>query len=167
MDAAGRPGTRQYLAKAGLEAAIDRLPKASLRARARAVPEFSDPASESPGESMSRANIHLLGFAPPVLQHRIADRDGEFARTDYCWPEANLAGEFDGQGKYLRGAEESGLSAGDIVLREKKREDRIRRTGIGVVRWDWRDAKDLRVLRRILTEAGVPRATQTLRSKAS
>ena len=129
--------------------------------------EFADPASESPGESLSRANIHLLGFAPPVLQHRIADRDGEFARTDYYWPEAKLAGEFDGQGKYLRGAGESGSSAGDVVLREKKREDRIRRTGIGVARWDWRDAKDLPTLRRILSEAGVPRSTQTRRSKAS
>jgi hypothetical protein len=138
-----------------------------MRARAKAVLEFSDPASESPGESMSRANIHLLGFAPPVLQHRIADRDGEFARTDYYWPEVNLAGEFDGRGKYLRSAQERDLPVGEVVMREKKREDRIRRTGIRVVRWDWQDAMDLPTLRRILSEAGVPRATQTRPSKAS
>jgi len=163
MDAARRPGTQLHVPRAEIEAAIAALPKASQRARAMAVLEFSSPDSESPGESLSRANIHLLGFAPPVLQHRIADADGEFARTDYYWPEANLAGEFDGQGKYLHAAEERGVPLGEVVMREKKREDRIRRTGIGVVRWDWQDARDLQVLRRILTDAGVPRAPRTRR----
>ncbi|GAA3693205.1 hypothetical protein GCM10023081_33230 [Arthrobacter ginkgonis] len=167
MDAARLPGMFRYVLLGEIEAAIAELPNASQRTRATAVLEFSSPASESPGESLSRANIHLLGFAPPVLQHRIADAHGEFARTDYYWPEANLAGEFDGRGKYLRSAQAQGLPPGEVVMREKKREDRIRRTGIRVVRWDWQDAKDLPTLRRILSEAGVPRATERRRRTAS
>ncbi len=38
---------------------------------------------------------------------------------------------------------------------EKQREDRLRRLGLGMVRWIWAEALRKDVLRRILTRAGV------------
>lgn len=98
-----------------------------------------------------------MGFAAPQLQFAIADERGTFARADYYWPEVNLVGEFDGVGKYLRAAAEQNRSVGDIVMAEKNRENRIRQTGCGVVRWDWNEARDLRRFEAILQRAGVPR----------
>ncbi|MGG5170831.1 hypothetical protein ACQR35_01455 [Pseudarthrobacter sp. J1738] len=47
---------------------------------------FADPASGSPGESLSRAMMEIAGFARPRLQHEFYDRQGLVARTDFDWP---------------------------------------------------------------------------------
>ncbi|WP_155848624.1 hypothetical protein [Arthrobacter sp. 35W] len=117
--------------------------------------EFANPLSESAGESLSRANIHALGFPPPVLQFDITDRRGFTARADFYWPHLNLVGEFDGRGKYLRSELLNGRTPAEAVVTEKDREDRIRALGYGVVRWDWDVAKDLEALSRRLRRAGL------------
>lgn len=163
LDAAGRRARAGSATRDGLLQHIARLPRASQQKRANEAWQFSDPRSESPGESLSRANMYLLRFAPPQLQVPIGDEAGTFARADYFWPEVNLVGEFDGRAKYLRAAEQQKRPIGDIVMDEKDREDRIRRTGRGVVRWDWGDAKDLRRFEAILRRAGVPQGGRTRR----
>ena len=44
---------------------------------------LADGKSESVGESMSRALIHVLGLPAPVLQHTFYDNEGFIARTDF------------------------------------------------------------------------------------
>ncbi|WP_189348781.1 hypothetical protein [Zhihengliuella salsuginis] len=157
MDAARRPGSTLHLEDTDLRRAIDAIASARNRRRARRVFEFSTPESESPGESLGRVLIYQLGFAPPVLQYKIREDGRVFARSDYYWEAVRTVGEFDGRVKYGRAAAKAGMSEGDIVAAEKKREDRIRRTGRPVVRWVWEDLMRPERLRRILTGAGIPR----------
>lgn len=157
LDCARAKGGAASVDDAEIAGWLERLSRPGQRSRARRAMDYSDPRSESPGESMSRANMYTLGFAAPQLQFAIADERGTFARADYYWPEVNLVGEFDGVGKYLRAAAEQNRSVGDIVMAEKNRENRIRQTGCGVVRWDWNEARDLRRFEAILQRAGVPR----------
>lgn len=106
--------------------------------RARRVIDFLDPRSESPGESHSRVVLAAHGLRPSHLQFVVRDDAGSVvARTDFCWEQHRTLGEFDGKIKYgeLRGEEDPG----DVVFREKVREDRLRDLGWQVVRWTWSD----------------------------
>lgn len=124
------------------------------RQRGLFVVEFADPASGSPGESLSRLAIHRAGLPRPDLQTRFADGAGEMF-VDFCWPVHRLIGEFDGVGKYLREEWTNGRTAAEVVIDEKRREDRLRALGWRVVRWGWSDAMSVARLRRILTAAGL------------
>jgi hypothetical protein len=125
------------------------------RRLSRAI-QFGNCRSGSPGESLSRALIHELGFPAPVLQQRFDDRLGLIGYTDFWWPSFRLIGEFDGLLKYTRGAFGTSLSISDIVMAEKKREDRLRALGPSVARWLWADAMAPRSLFSLLHEAGLP-----------
>ena len=48
------------------------------------------------------------------------------------------------------------MTPSDVVVAEKKREDRFRAKGYKVVRWVWDDLRDPRRLVRLLHEAGLP-----------
>jgi hypothetical protein len=75
--------------------------------------------------------------------------------VDFWWPEFNLIGEFDGNGKYLREEFANGRSPGEIVIAEKRREDRLRALGPQVTRWDWSIARSAFRLRAHLADAGL------------
>jgi hypothetical protein len=122
--------------------------------RAREVVAFADERSESAGESLSRVAIRKLGLPAPVLQQEFRDRSGRMF-VDFWWPEANLIGEFDGHGKYLRHELTGGRSAAEIVIAEKHREERLRALGPSVIRWDWDTAKSSALLRDRLYRAGL------------
>ncbi|MDW4574108.1 hypothetical protein R8Z57_15110 [Microbacterium sp. M3] len=94
-----------------------------------------DPISESVGEAVSRAVIEWLGYDAPVLQ-RIFTYEGETDRSDFYWPRLRIVGESDGYGKY--DADDPEVMRAHFV-REKKREDRLRRHEGGFARWDWAD----------------------------
>ena len=128
--------------------------------RAERVLRFADPAAESVGESLSRVMIHEAGFVPPVLQYRV-ETDGRVEFTDFGWPEVGGAGEFDGEVKYREDRYRRGGSVEDVVVREKNRENRIRRKAPRFARWDWRDLRVLGRLERILDEARIPRRRST------
>jgi len=123
---------------------------------------FADPRSESAGESLSRAGIHELGFPTPDLQKKFYDKRGFIGRTDFWWPEFNLFGEFDGVGKYIREEFAKGRTVAEVVIDEKRREDRIRATGPSGARWGWGDAMRPSVLRGILLQAGLPTRTRSV-----
>jgi hypothetical protein len=129
----------------------------SAQARLARVLDFADGASESVGESLSRALMWELGFEVPRLQVWIS-RDGRrIARVDYLWERIRLTGEFDGLQKYVRSREFSGKSPAQVVVEEKRREDEVRSAGYGMVRWIWDDLLEPARFAAILHRAGVPR----------
>lgn len=117
---------------------------------ARAALAFADGRSESVGESLSRVRLAALRLPLPELQANVFDALGRWvARTDFCWELAGVLGEFDGKLKY-RGTSEQ---VADAVMREKRREARLRELGWVVVRWDWSDLADRPALRRRILAA--------------
>ena len=110
--------------------------------RARRVLDFADGRSGSLGESISRVNIHLLGFPAPQLQVPFNDADGFIGFADFYWPELDAIGEFDGQVKYRDQRYLRGRLPEDVVIEEKTREDRMRRVVRAFTRWDWAVAND-------------------------
>lgn len=120
---------------------------------ARHALSLMDGRSESVGESLSRLVIHELRLPAPDLQKHVWDSAGDWlGRTDFYFPGLAVVGEFDGKvkyGKYLK----PGQSASDAVYLEKIREDRIRGTGLIVVRWVWDDLWRPELLRRRICEA--------------
>jgi len=145
------------LSKTELEAGIGGIYSAAAARRIRAAIAFADPASGSPGESWSRALIHAAGFQPPVLQQRFSDSAGLVGHTDFYWKDSKVVGEFDGEEKYAKPEFLRGRTASQVVVEEKKRENRIRAMGINVVRWDWAELAVPGTLERKLAAAGVVR----------
>jgi hypothetical protein len=130
------------------------------RSRALAAISFADPLSGSPGESLSRVQMHRLGFASPILQSRVEHATGGGADyPDFEWGTAY--GEFDGRVKYFRTEYTGGLSAAEVVWNEKRREDRLRMRGKAVARWTWEEAWNPSRLRAILLSAGVEQTRRT------
>lgn len=135
---------------------IGLLPTGPQRRRATKVLDFADGSAMYPGESLSRVYMAQLGFPTPELQHEVVDHTGTSAWTDFYWKEQGLVGEFDGRGKYLRQEYLLGRTAAQAVVEEKLREDRIRSTGLRVVRWEWATAVSPSKLRAELLQAGLP-----------
>jgi hypothetical protein len=107
------------------------------RPAARAAITFADGRSESVGESRSRVGMHVARVPVPDLQTEVCRSDGSVAgRPDFRW--GRLLGEFDGAVKYGR-LVRPGETAGDAVVREKRREDELRDLGFDMVRWGWAD----------------------------
>ncbi|NUL48870.1 hypothetical protein F7P69_27250 [Cellulosimicrobium funkei] len=129
------------------------------RRRLDAAWSFADGRAESPGESLSRAAVHELGFVVPEPQRDLYDGSRWIARVDHWWEEIGLAGEFDGKSKYSSAFRKTGDSWQDVLVREKEREDAIRRTGAGVMRWMWSDVRNLQRFEHLLVQHGVPRRT--------
>ncbi|MFE0751531.1 hypothetical protein [Gordonia sp. NPDC058843] len=101
---------------------------------ARRAFSHADAASESVGESWSRAQMIEAGFPMPRMQHTFETDEGP-ARVDFDWDGA-LVGEFDGLQKYGR-LLRPGETPRDALIREKRREDALRAQGIMVLRWTW------------------------------
>ena len=106
--------------------------------RARATVEYADPGAESPAESLGRLLVISLGIGevetqfPVRLDDRVVWCDLRVGRHVF---------EVDGRQKYLRPSE-GGLSdreAGEVVWREKRREQQICATGLGMSRLVWDD----------------------------
>ena len=117
--------------------------------------QFASPLSGSFYESAARAAMHLLGFAAPELQVVFTDAKGDMI-PDFLWRKVRKAGEFDGKEKYTREEYTQG-NPNDVVWAEKKREDRLRALGLGVVRILTEHVENPRELEKLLTAAGVPR----------
>lgn len=134
-----------------------------VRAADRAI-EFADPRAESPGESLSRAQMHLLGFPSPDLQVEFERADGSVDRVDFDWPELAVFGEFHGDLKYLDARYRGGRTAEQVLLDERKRDrligGRHHRHG---AHWDWSIAIRPRQLTRVLEDAGLTRTAGPLR----
>ncbi len=126
------------------------------RRHAEAVLNFATEMSDSYGESLARSVMFELGFEPPQLQAKFRDEFGEMV-VDYFWPGVRIVGEFDGKSKYLLPSYGAASTPGEIVWREKKREDRLRRQVAGVVRMVMADVMNPARFCRLLSGAGIPR----------
>ncbi|QNK80880.1 hypothetical protein [Nakamurella sp. PAMC28650] len=109
--------------------------------RARRVIEFADGKAESVGESICRLQFARIGLPVPNLQAVVPGLGpGHQARVDFDFPEHSTVSEFDGMIKYGR-LLDPGQTAGDVVVAEKIREDRLRDTGRQCVRVIWADSR--------------------------
>ncbi|QGF23637.1 type IV toxin-antitoxin system AbiEi family antitoxin domain-containing protein [Raineyella fluvialis] len=139
----------------GMLASITRLKGAVGIGEARRMLSFAVGEAESPGETLCRVIFSEQLVPAPQLQYRLVlgTRDGgprEY-RTDFAWERQKVVGEFDGKMKYERYARR-GETPGDVVFREKRREEVIRAAGWTVVRWIWRDLDRPRELGQQLRE---------------
>ena len=162
MDAALRrsrhpvPGVPRTVAtEQSLRAELERIPKFHGRSKADRVISFADARSDRPGESMSRASMHLAGVPAPRLQTRLIGASGRGYDVDFWWPEFNVIGEFDGKVKYTDPTFMSGRSAAEVVYDEKLREDDLRAAGRRFVRWPWATAISPTALKQHLARFGV------------
>jgi hypothetical protein len=108
------------------------------------VVKFSDGRAATVGESRGRVLIARIGLPAPDLQRKIVgSRGAVIATTDYYFDGLATAGEFDGRLKYGRELYEQSnrhdedVDLGDVVWREKRREDAVRDEGHEVVRFVW------------------------------
>ncbi len=134
---------------------LARIPLTHGGTKARRAIEFADGRSDRPGESVSRANMHLLGIRMPMLQVPLAGASGLIYIVDFWWPEFNLIGEFDGDAKYSDPEFLRGRSPEQALLDEKRREDDLRAAGYGMTRWHWQIALSMNRLRAHLSAAGI------------
>jgi hypothetical protein len=93
---------------------------------------LADGRAESPLETRGRLALLASGLPRPELQVEIHDAAGFVGRVDGWYEEAAVAIEFDGQVKYTDPRYAS--SPGDVLWKEKRREDLIRAVGVRVVR---------------------------------
>jgi hypothetical protein len=153
LDAVLRRGVSRDDLSAELEGRRVRNPRV-----VRALLEAADGRSESAGESITRWGAVVLGAPPFELQHEFHHDDGSIDRVDLWQPDLGVVIEFDGLVKYSDPSMRNGKSAHEVVIDEKRREDRLRRrrdvTGFGRV--TWREAMPGGVLPRILLDAGLP-----------
>lgn len=93
---------------------------------------FVDGHRESVGESRCGVAMAIAGIEV-TPQAPIFEDDGELVgRVDFLITGTNVIVEFDGKVKYASGG-------GDVLWKEKRREDRLRRLGYIVVRLTWAD----------------------------
>ena len=95
---------------------------------------------ESVGETRSFHLCYAQGLPMPIPQFPVLDRNGRvIAWVDLAWPELGTFLEFDGRVKYEKLLKD-GESPSDVVIREKRREERIcGLTGWRCVRITWAD----------------------------
>lgn len=137
---------------------VARPERAVVEACRRAALRFSDHRAETVGESRARVLMSRLGLPRPELQVRVTDDAGDLIGTaDFRIAEHATVVEFDGKQKYGRALyEKSGriedVDVGEVVWREKRREDAIRDEGNEFVRlvWSELDGKDGPVRARFL-----------------
>ena len=125
--------------------------------RATHAIEFANPLAANPGETLGRVRMLELGFEVPELQVYF-QVDGLDHWVDYFWRGVRKIGEFDGNHKYTRGIVLGNRDPADVVIAEKKREDRLRTRVNSFIRWDWDTAYSQRLFYAFLDEHGVPRA---------
>jgi hypothetical protein len=104
------------------------------------VLRLADPRIESVGESRTYLLCFRQRLPMPEPQYEITDANGRVvACVDFAWPELGVFLEFDGKVKYEKFLK-PGERASAVVVREKKREDLIRRlTGWRCIRLTWAD----------------------------
>ncbi|WP_460799927.1 hypothetical protein [Microbacterium sp. GXF0217] len=140
----------------GMRDRLDQATGARGIRQARWVAAFADGRAQLPGESVSRLQLHRLGFAAPRLQVPVAAPDGGHYFVDFGMEDVRFFGEFDGESKYRDEAMRRGMSLEDVLLEEKHREDWIRgRTQWGMARWGSSHIRTARTLGTRLASFGV------------
>jgi hypothetical protein len=128
-DAALHWGTTQ----SELHAVLDHCASWRGSTQAARVLAFADGRAESPAESVARVIFDMLSLPEPELQVDIYDVSGLIGRVDFLFRGQRTVIEIDGKIKYLSPFGDPG----EVLWREKLREDRLREAGYEVVRITW------------------------------
>lgn len=124
--------------------------------RAASVIQFASPLAASPGESFARVQFRALGYPSPELQVEFFDEDGFAGEVDFYFRELDLIVEFDGASKYgARREFQQELTLEQLLLKEKAREDRLRRLVRSFARINWALTADRRALAQHLRPHGL------------
>ena len=116
---------------------------------AGAVIWLADGRSGSPGESVLRVRFVRYDVPKPDLQVEVFDEHGVLTgRADFGWEAYHHLAEFDGAIKYGR-LVRPGETPSDTVVREKRREDAMRRCSKGMSRFTWSCTTHRRVEQRM------------------
>jgi hypothetical protein len=133
---------RDLVPASALVDAVDALSGWPGVVRARRLVPLVDGRRESTLESWSALAFDDHGVPRPLWQVDVLDREGFVGRGDGWW-ECGVVGESDGKAKYrLRAAELGGADAqrlAEVLDEERRREERMRRAGLSVVRWGPKD----------------------------
>lgn len=118
--------------------------------------EFADGRAESPGESVSRLQLHRLGFREIDLQVAVEGPRGVDYQVDIGLRDVKTFWEFDGEVKYRDESLRRGRAIEDVLLDEKRREDWIRgRTQWRLCRGGFADIATPEILAARLSAFGV------------
>lgn len=114
---------------------------------ARMTLALADGRAESPGETRTRLLLRALDLPTPELQVDLRDADGFVGRVDFLFRRQRTVVEFDGAVKY------DGAQGRAALVKEKRREDRIRALGYQVVRLTWADLSNAQRVHRLISVA--------------
>ncbi|WP_292833841.1 hypothetical protein [Microbacterium sp.] len=150
-DAVVAPAQGGRLSISALRERARERPSARGAAIQREVWALVDERIESPHEAVSHALILWAGFEmpEPQVEYRY---EGSLDRCDFTFRAARAVGEADGWGKYDLA---DPAAASRALANEKRREDRLRRHGHRVARWEPRDPYRVTPVARALQQAGV------------
>jgi hypothetical protein len=109
--------------------------------RGRELVALLDGRRETALESASFVEMYRTGIPLPEPQVRIFDGGRVIARGDFWWKEYAVLGEADGLVKYGVGTDDDLAESRRVLVKEKRREDRLRGLGIHVVRWGFAELK--------------------------
>jgi hypothetical protein len=158
---------RRWLLREDLVRAVEAIEGWPGARRARRLLAVVDGRRETAFESWSALAFDQHGVPQPCWQVELRDALGFIGRVDGWWQQG-VAGEADGRSKYaLRAAERGGADAAGlerVLHAERRREQRIRRTGADLVRWSPADVLNPRraaelagfVLTRLAARSGLP-----------
>lgn len=120
------------------------------------VCELADPRCDSVLESVSHLQLRRLGF-DVALQVAVPARVRGHYFVDFELLGLGVFAECDGKSKYTDIVLRGGLSAEEVMYREKRREEWIASTtGKRVVRWGYADVATPMTLAQLLESYGVP-----------
>lgn len=131
--------------------------------RIKAVIRLADGRAESGGESIARATMLELGFAPPELQRAYPNPDPgrDPYRVDFAWQVSGgyILGELDGFEKYSNTELLKGRQLAQIINDEHHRQSYLETFDevLRVVRFAFSDVVNDAALLDLLTRSGVPR----------
>lgn len=111
-----------------IRAVLDDWPRLRDRAKSVAALELARAGAQTYLETVSRLQLTRVGLPEPLLQVPFYDDAGLIGLVDMYWQGFGVVGEADGAVKY---------TSRDDLIREKRREDRLRALGLSVVRWMW------------------------------
>lgn len=122
---------------------------------------YANPKSENGGESFCRGTFIEAGLEIPSIQVTFKIYNMSF-RVDFAWYSASgriIAGELDGEEKYVNPTMTQGKSISAIVQDERERENLLSKCGISnIFRFTFQDALQRQPLINKALQAGVQKA---------
>ncbi len=146
---------RTLLSHAELREELEAVPLRLGSAKAATVIDFADGAANRPGESMSRANMHLARLTMPQLQVKLCGASGKEYEGRLLVAGVQCHWGVRRQAQVHRPRVHGRTIAEQVLYDEKLREDDLRAANFGFTRWPWATAISVPLLRAHLVAAGI------------